>query len=101
PSLKEVEKEVINIIHILKCLCMPALLQSLAWPVCIAGRVAKTGHYHFFKGTLESEETPKLGILSNVARIIQRCWSLRYSEWNGNGVDWSSAINCLQMDILL
>ena len=100
-GLAEIEKGVNETRALLEGVPDPSLLQFLSWPICVVGCVAQPQHHSFFKGLLHPAEQLKLGVFSNVLKVLERCWWLRESESNRREADWSEGIQSLQTDLLL
>ncbi|KAL9615942.1 MAG: hypothetical protein Q9160_009128 [Pyrenula sp. 1 TL-2023] len=101
PGLAEVEKGVNETRAVIERVPDQYLVQSLSWPICVAGCMAQPQHHSFFKGLLHPAGQLKLGVFSNVLKVLERCWWLRESESTRKEVDWNDAIQSLQTDLLL
>jgi hypothetical protein len=101
----KIRGSVCRTIAALKGLRDRSLLGMLAWPLCIAGSMATDWKMEFF--TELSNETEKVsdvrfGNLKRCFMIMKECWRLRRAAPDGTvGVDWSDAMDRLDMKILL
>ncbi|KAH8799075.1 fungal-specific transcription factor domain-containing protein [Xylogone sp. PMI_703] len=100
PSLIEVEREVDQAIDVLKDLPDPTLLQYLGWPLCVIGCMAQPKHYGLLQSLFSIVDNIDEVILSDITRLVQRCWTLRENYQDGNGVDWNDAMQNLGRDLL-
>lgn len=90
PYLQEIRQAVTAVLEALKELRGSEMVQSLSWPICVAGCLATEDQYasfrQLFSATAAWDATN--GTCSAAYRIIQACWEKRKNS--EEDCDWAS-----------
>lgn len=89
PYLQEIRQAVEAVLEALKDLRGSELLQSLSWPLCVAGCLATEDQYAPFRQLLSATEAWEAtgGTCSAAYRIIKECWERR--KRSDEDCDWA------------
>lgn len=102
PNLPTIQENVTRTIEAFKALPDPVLVNSLAWPFCIAGCMAQEQDHAFFRDmTRFGEPADSIFGVGKAWSIVQECWRLRKVDPNCAPVDWKIAMKNLGQSILL
>lgn len=105
PELPEIRQGVSQIMVALNALPNRDLVRNLLWPVCIAGCMATVEHEWYWRYLLSDPSCNQkwsFGYPSKVLEIMEECWRLRRDQSGETmGVDWKTAMDNLDMRVLL
>jgi hypothetical protein len=105
PELPEIRQGVSETKAALDALHDRDLARNMLWPVCIAGCMDTVEHEGYWKDLLwdpSCNQKWSFGYPSKVLEILEECWRLRKDQWGkAMGVDWKSAMDSLDMRVLL
>jgi C6 transcription factor Pro1 len=102
PNLPEIRNSVAQAIEAFKALPYQDLVNSLIWPLCITGCMSLERDEDFFREIARSADPTDSNFGASKARIIfEECWRLRKLDPDSGKVDWRTAMNSLDFNILL
>jgi hypothetical protein len=102
PNLPEIRHNVAQAIEAFKALPYPDLVNSLIWSLCVTGCMSLERDENFFRGIARSADPTDSNFGASKARIIlEECWRLRKLDHDSGKVDWRTAMNSLDFNILL
>ncbi|KAH8674806.1 fungal-specific transcription factor domain-containing protein [Tricladium varicosporioides] len=102
PELPEIRHRVEQTIEAFKGLPDTESVNSLVWPLCIAGCMASGHDQDFFQKLARSANPSDSMMGAAKARIImEECWRLRKLDPGSGNVDWRTAMESLDFKILL
>jgi len=104
PNLPEIQNSVGRTMAVIRDLHRLKFFCNLSWPLCVAGCLSVGGNEEEFKHIMEKYNSVPhhFGSSQHVSRIVQKCWELRKNEdHTTTDVDWTSAMQALNLDILL
>ncbi|KAE9372776.1 hypothetical protein N431DRAFT_376065, partial [Stipitochalara longipes BDJ] len=104
PALPEIQQGVSRTMAAINALADKELLRNVLWPVCIAGCMATEENESYWRDLISSvsQDRWSFGYPSKVLQIMEECWRLRKRQpRTALAVDWMTAMNNLDMKILL
>ncbi|KFY06751.1 hypothetical protein V492_07782 [Pseudogymnoascus sp. VKM F-4246] len=103
PETPEIRENVSRTIEAFRALPGIEVINNLTWAYCIVGCMAIEEEKMFFRGLAVSSagDAPTFGNLSTALAIMEECWRLRREEERRQPVDWRTAMNSLEMSVLL
>ena len=101
PELPEIAQTISKTIHVLNRLEEPRLLQSVVWPFCVSGCLARENQQSFFRGLISAAKATKscTGTLFEAFNIIEECWEAR--KTSSYNCDWASIMSQCGRYVLL
>ncbi|KAK8122911.1 hypothetical protein PG984_011581 [Apiospora sp. TS-2023a] len=101
PSCEEIQQSVAEVLRLLQTIESPAQLQSLTWPMCVAGCLALPGQDQNFRTIVEDiGDLAEFGTILNALRIMEAVWRSRDTV-DRDSWDIASALNILGSPSLL
>ncbi len=103
-DLIELQESVARVIHFLKSLPDQGQLSNLAWPLCIAGCVARKEDEEFFRSMVmrASSDVLYVGNIWNAFQIMETCWSKRNELMAlPGGTEWTHVMTSLGHGLVL
>lgn len=102
PELPEIRHSVAQAVEAFQALPDAGSVNSLVWPLCIAGCMATDDNQNFFLKLARSANPSDSTMGAAKARIImEECWRLRKLDPDSGNVDWRTAMESLDFKILL
>lgn len=77
----DVRSNVSRILELLKCLTSPALLRTMAWPICVAGCLAEPAEETHFCRIIRTLKPPGVfGTVYMALKIMENAWRIRDAD---------------------